>query len=69
MDEGKKKRLKRIAAGIFAVLFILLILNITIWQFYLTFSIGTYVIVIMLYLFVFNRKTRVNGDEKESNDE
>lgn len=69
MDEEKKKRLKRIIAGVLAILFVLLILNITIWQFYLTFSLGTYVIIIMLYLFVFNRKDHSNNPKKEDGSE
>jgi|GEM_PF-2150293 len=63
MDTGKKGTFKRLAALTGALLFILLIINIFIWQFFIAISLGIYVLLIMLYLFVFNRRKIDETDE------
>ncbi len=66
MDGRTKEVIKRIIAGLGAVLFVLLIVNLFIWQYQIAVSLGIYVFLIMLYLFVFNRKRNIdegNGEQ------
>ena len=63
MDGGKKEKIRRIYAWIAVVLFIALIINITIFQWYLGISIGLYVLIIMYYLFFLRKDKNVTTKE------
>ncbi|MFO7636213.1 MAG: hypothetical protein R6W96_02785 [Clostridia bacterium] len=66
MDEGKKANLKkRVFSIVLLVLFVLLILNVTIFQFYLEYSLAAYAFVILYYLFAY-RKSGSGGDDDKT---
>ncbi|HPJ23067.1 MAG TPA: hypothetical protein PLP30_01495 [Clostridia bacterium] len=66
MDGRKKEAVKRILAGIGAILFVLLIVNLFIWQYQIAISLGLYVLLIMLYLFIFNKRKNISGDDGDN---
>lgn len=63
MDDRKKKLYKRIGALILLVLFVLLIVNITVFQFYSEISMGIYVLILVYFLFFNKSKKEQNEDE------
>jgi cell division protein FtsW (lipid II flippase) len=61
MDEKKRTTLKRIFAWIYLGLFIFVILNLMIFDFYKDYTLGIYIVMIAVYLLVF-RKPVEKGD-------
>lgn len=64
MDEKKRTTLKRIFAWIYLGLFVLVILNLMIFDFYKDYSLGIYIIMIAVYLLVFRKPVEKGDAEK-----
>ena len=66
MDEGKKKLYKRIGALVLLILFVLLIVNLTVFQFYSEISMGIYVLILVFFLF--SNITKKDHNENETSE-
>lgn len=66
MDEGKKKLYKRIGALVLLILFVILIVNITVFQFYSEISMGIYVLILVFFLF--SNITKKDQKENETSE-
>ncbi|MDD2261201.1 MAG: hypothetical protein PHV04_03110 [Clostridia bacterium] len=67
MDEKKKVKLKRIFAWIYLVLFIFVILNLMIFDFYKDIFLFAYIALILVYFIVFKNVTETNKTTNEIN--
>jgi len=68
MDEKKKVKLKRIFAWIYLVLFVFVILNLMIFDFYKDIFLFAYIALILIYFIVFKNVTETKKSTNEISD-
>lgn len=68
MDQKKKEILRRVLAWVYLALFVVVILNLMIFEFHQDIFLFAYVILIVVYLVIFRKPkdTGINENEEEN---